>query len=593
MVRHGFPPFPRSSPQRRLVLSNNSPPISTHPAVIKNIEYETAQDVLDAVAKILYAEITSHAQKEALTREQSGYLVGWHDALHAIRYLADKIDGFATDGREHAIVGVPSIPSFPDSASIEGATELIMVRGPKFMREHEHRARPIPGGTLFGPGPARSRYPEATTGTTCSSSNPIDTPSSANISSSIGDLLYDEQPTVHHPKNHLHASGVLRNIPTLNLIRLYEREARLSEHKILAELARSRLIRQAILQDRFFGNVPAFPPPATDDGSDFYLFGDDVNQFLVSEAQEARTLGDVKQTFRDWRRDDEASAIGEPLRAGVGAPSGGFFGGSVGNDAGGSTTPLAPPPLKWNSPQQRKYTFLSEESRTPSPEREVSPFRTVVRSKTPAVRKTESSTWYIRNSSTSPASDFSSSEHQQETEKLDALAEHLSVDDGPAPSSTSRRSGDSTKSKPAQTPRKPQPLKKQNPTPAEAALDYIRLRRIPQHASAAHFTAPNQPKKTNYSWHHPNQRAAAASPDDVDQLIETSGGSWETNGASYDDDQCWRAVTEEAQEGDLDRAHQDEDLGRDQWGLGIELTGATLKDSKQGRVSETDQWSQW
>ncbi|WQF90138.1 hypothetical protein CDEST_15152 [Colletotrichum destructivum] len=124
------------------------------------------------------------------------------------------------------------------------------------------------------------------------------------------------------PDGSLKRSEIIRGLDTTALLTHFERQSRLAERRIVAELARTSILRQAILQDRFFGRVPSFvgTPDARDpvegrSGADDDDDDDDddnevenagvtngINDPFLGEAQQDRAVKEVKTLFRQWRK---------------------------------------------------------------------------------------------------------------------------------------------------------------------------------------------------------------------------------------------------------------------------------------------------
>ncbi|KAK1996616.1 hypothetical protein LX36DRAFT_691881 [Colletotrichum falcatum] len=164
------------------------------------------------------------------------------------------------------------------------------------------------------------------------SSSLIDTPSNVSISDSVLRALFprsssaessssvtdsfpsgqapstpdSRQPPGAHSRE-LNKSDIIRGLDTNALLAHFERESRLSERRIVAELGRTSLLRQAIFQDRFFGRVPSFAGAPGGDDAESGEYGaadaaDGINEPFLGEAQQVRAVRQVKTLFRHWRK---------------------------------------------------------------------------------------------------------------------------------------------------------------------------------------------------------------------------------------------------------------------------------------------------
>ncbi|TQN66969.1 hypothetical protein CSHISOI_08515 [Colletotrichum shisoi] len=185
------------------------------------------------------------------------------------------------------------------------------------------------------------------------SSTPINTPSSVSISDSVLRALATPPPSASssssksmpptpncskpsrsrpgRPDGSLKRSEIIRGLDTTALLTHFERQSRLAERRIAGELARTSILRQAILQDRFFGRVPLFvgtPDAARDrvEGRSGAADDDDddnedenagvtneINNPFLGEAQQDRAVREVKTLFRQWRK----AAVDATMDAGV------------------------------------------------------------------------------------------------------------------------------------------------------------------------------------------------------------------------------------------------------------------------------------
>ncbi|KAF9869879.1 hypothetical protein CkaCkLH20_12678 [Colletotrichum karsti] len=293
----------------------------------------TQQDtnlILDNICQLLCLEITSHAPFQEDTRDQAAYHVGWHDAIHSLRHLILSRD-HSSEARTR-IDGIPLAPEFNESVSLSDATDMLMSTFQPFAmtpsspisremgKKKEPQASLFPSGGLFSPVSVHSRRPDGPCdmrflnedvpsnrspfNSSDSSSTPFNTPSSSALSSPIDTVLRNVLTAPRDQSgpetNRLNQSKIINGIDTTKLLMLYEREARVSEHRIITELARSNILRQSILQDRFFGNVPSFETDAVE----VEEFGAEINEPFVGAPQQKRAISEARQTFLEWSRNE-------------------------------------------------------------------------------------------------------------------------------------------------------------------------------------------------------------------------------------------------------------------------------------------------
>ncbi|KAK2029553.1 hypothetical protein LX32DRAFT_588431 [Colletotrichum zoysiae] len=155
---------------------------------------------------------------------------------------------------------------------------------------------------LFPPSsPADSSSSSSSSSSSASSSSPRRAPSSPG----------SRQPPDEHRRN-LNKSDIIRGLDTNALLTHFERQSRLSERRIVAELGRTSLLRQAIFQDRFFGRVPSFAGGSGgDDVGDDECIADGIDEPFLGDAQQVRAVRQVKTLFRQWRKAAVEDRVGQ------------------------------------------------------------------------------------------------------------------------------------------------------------------------------------------------------------------------------------------------------------------------------------------
>ncbi|KAK2054884.1 hypothetical protein LY76DRAFT_596559 [Colletotrichum caudatum] len=157
---------------------------------------------------------------------------------------------------------------------------------------------------LFPPSPPAGSSSSSSSSSSTGSSSPRRAPSSPG----------SRQPPDERSGN-LYKSDIIRGLDTNALLTHFERQSRLSERRIVAELGRTSLLRQAIFQDRFFGRVPSFAGASGgDDVGDDECVADGVNEPFLGDAQQVRAVRQVKTLFRQWRKaaaEDRAERDGD------------------------------------------------------------------------------------------------------------------------------------------------------------------------------------------------------------------------------------------------------------------------------------------
>ncbi|KXH35710.1 hypothetical protein CSIM01_05104 [Colletotrichum simmondsii] len=134
-------------------------------------------------------------------------------------------------------------------------------------------------------------------------SSSVSTPSTTSSGSSAQNLLsfpssQDTERFALAEENQLipGASQLIRGIDTIQILLHYERQCRISEHKIAAELIKSSVLRQAIFQDRI-GRVPRSEGANSSRKEDAE---DSINDPFFVQTMYEKAVGQVKSLFRRW-----------------------------------------------------------------------------------------------------------------------------------------------------------------------------------------------------------------------------------------------------------------------------------------------------
>ncbi|EFQ25793.1 hypothetical protein CGRA01v4_14190 [Colletotrichum graminicola] len=327
---------------RQVVLGSRLRPVKIQDAVYSRLiemaeddeDCEFARWLLLQVCEIFRDDIDDQKAIVPIGMGERDYTAGWRDALATIRGLSSLcLKGPQEDGD-------PSRPEPPDVFSARyGDVEQYYQKG-LGIRWEEERERLNWGDEVL----ARCGFTGATaeafendqqnssTNDSQASSSLINTPSNVSISDSVLEALFppessaelssasngsspskrapstpdSRQPPNGHNRN-LNKSDIIRGLDTTALLAHFERQSRLSERRIVAELGRTSLLRQAIFQDRFFGRVPSFAgaPGGDDLVNDEYDatdITDGINEPFLGEAQQMRAVRQVKTLFRQWRK---------------------------------------------------------------------------------------------------------------------------------------------------------------------------------------------------------------------------------------------------------------------------------------------------
>ncbi|KAE9583993.1 hypothetical protein CGMCC3_g153 [Colletotrichum fructicola] len=264
--------------EQRLVFHPRHSLVLTTDFIYNAVKIDDAGEALEAVCGILSVEAKVHAGRDTGSQnlDQATYLVGWHDAIHSLRNFILARRDFHMNKNTH-IHDVPMCMSFPLTATIPEAAIQVASRGTVSLFH-------IPEGPLFAPSGAEKQADDGFIVVSSSSGTPFNTPTTSSFlqNSSSAPTAQDSQ---------LQTSKILAGMDTKTILMNYEREARESEHRIAAEIAKMSLMREAIFSDRFFGKAPLFP--------DQEAAG--INGSFVSKQQEDRAVDAVNQIFRNWR----------------------------------------------------------------------------------------------------------------------------------------------------------------------------------------------------------------------------------------------------------------------------------------------------
>ncbi|KAJ0297127.1 hypothetical protein COL516b_011033 [Colletotrichum fioriniae] len=131
----------------------------------------------------------------------------------------------------------------------------------------------------------------------------ISTPSTTSSGSSAQNVLsfpssQDTERFVHAEENQLtpDALELIRGIDTIQILFQYERQCRISERRIAAELIKSNVLRRAIFKDRI-GRMPNFEYANCKGKEDAE---DGINDPFFGQTMYEKAVGQVKALFRRW-----------------------------------------------------------------------------------------------------------------------------------------------------------------------------------------------------------------------------------------------------------------------------------------------------
>ncbi|GKT46312.1 uncharacterized protein ColSpa_06493 [Colletotrichum spaethianum] len=316
---------------RHVAVSSGDRTVRVHDAVYSRL-IELAEDegdcdfaryLLQQVCEVFRDEIDAHSTIEPITTGQRNYLDGWEDALETVCGLASLCLGGPL-GDEGL-----SRPESPAESNYDYMTQSSQGRyAEKWNKQLEgwRRSTEESKRSLFGDSISSAskdnRREDSHSHASHASSTPINTPSTVSISDSVVRALFSPSPSpfsstpdLSKSNRHDHSlnkSDIIRGLDTNALLTHFERQSRLSERRIAAELGRTSILRQAILQDRFFGRVPSFA--GTPEISDDFKAADatsEINNPFLGEAQQDRAVRQVKTLFRQWRKAGAEALIEE------------------------------------------------------------------------------------------------------------------------------------------------------------------------------------------------------------------------------------------------------------------------------------------
>ncbi|KZL84464.1 hypothetical protein CI238_03602 [Colletotrichum incanum] len=318
-------PDPMVAGNRHLAIGFKGRPVRIQDAVysrlVKMAEDEDdcnyARCLLQQVCEIFRDEVDAQKTAEPLTKSERKYLAGWEDALETVCGLASLCLRDPLDDEDLSRPGPPALSSNDYSKrSNQGgfANKCDELFEGLVRRRHEEYGRSFCGDTT-SPMSSDNRQENSCSPTSQASDTPIKTPSTVSISDSVLQALFSPSPSnpgLSKPNRHgrdLNKSELIRGLDTTALLTHFERQSRLSERRIAAELGRTSILRQAIFQDRFFGRVPSFAgTPASNnkllDGEDYDApdATNEINDPFLGEAQQDRSVKQVKTLFRQWRK---------------------------------------------------------------------------------------------------------------------------------------------------------------------------------------------------------------------------------------------------------------------------------------------------
>ncbi|KAK2016203.1 hypothetical protein LZ32DRAFT_655907 [Colletotrichum eremochloae] len=338
---------------RQVVLESRFRPVKIREAVYTRLNEVAEEDddcdfarwLLLQVCEVFRDEIDDQTAAGLMCLDDREYVAGWRDALATICGLSSLC---LKGPLEAESPPQPESPADSDYSHVD--TEQSYREW--FEREWNERWEGLdwgnnnPGHSLVvnmsAPASRNSQQGGSSSQVSQASSSLINTPSNVSISDSVLQSLFPlsssavsslssssngsspskrarSTPDSRRPPNdghnrNLNKSDIIRGLDTNALLTHFERQSRLSERRIVAELGRTSILRQAILQDRFFGRVPSFAgaPPGNsqvtggdgveDDEYDAGDVADGINDPFLGEAQQVRAVRQVKTLFRQWRK---------------------------------------------------------------------------------------------------------------------------------------------------------------------------------------------------------------------------------------------------------------------------------------------------
>ncbi|GJC90942.1 hypothetical protein ColLi_13780 [Colletotrichum liriopes] len=323
-------PDPMFARKRHVAIGSKDRPVSIQDAVYSRLvkmaeDYDDcnfARCLLQQVCEIFKDEIDALKAAEPLMKSEREYLAGWEDALETVCNLASLCLGGPLEDEDLSRPESPALSSndYTKRSSQEGfASRWDEQLGGLLRRRYEEYESRFCGDAPSSM-PSDNRRGKSCSQASQASGTPINTPSTVSISDSVLQALFSPSSSTpdlskpSRPSRDLHKSEIIRGLDTTALLTHFERQSRLSERRIAAELGRTSILRQAIFQDRFFGRVPSFAgTPVSNDISlndeDAPDATDEINDPFLGEAQQYRSVRQVKTLFRRWRKAAEGGRI--------------------------------------------------------------------------------------------------------------------------------------------------------------------------------------------------------------------------------------------------------------------------------------------
>ncbi|KAF4785667.1 hypothetical protein HER10_EVM0008642 [Colletotrichum scovillei] len=291
--------------------------------------YNAARESLMSIIHIFHEEIEMLriAESPATKPTEQGYLNGWEDALQTVigvlnycivkpvsqsspNALPEKpqqldrplqslrVKKSAEMYACRPLLSLESLGQAPDGAKGKGpmtpdgvdirqeesaARWLEFIVGDEYHLPNKHSSLDIPSTETNGSGVSTP----STTSSGSSAQNLLSFPSSQDTERSA--LAEENQLTPD-------ALEFIRSIDTIQILLHYERQCRISERRIAAELIKSSVLRQAIFQDRI-GRMPR------SEGANGRRKGDvedSINDPFFGQTMYEKAVGQVKSLFRRW-----------------------------------------------------------------------------------------------------------------------------------------------------------------------------------------------------------------------------------------------------------------------------------------------------
>ncbi|KAK7442929.1 hypothetical protein CaCOL14_011146 [Colletotrichum acutatum] len=291
--------------------------------------YNVARESLISISHILQEEIEMLriTESPAIKPAEQGYLSGWEDALSTVigvlNYCIVKpVSQSCSNARPETLqqldrplhsLGVKKLAEMYacrpllSLESLGQASDDVKGKGPMTpdkidIRQEESAARWLE--FIVGD---EYRLPKKNSSLGISSTetngSAISTPSTTSSGSSAQNLLsfpssQDTEKFALTEENQLapDTSELIRGIDTIQILLHYERQCRISERRIAAELIKSSVLRQAILQDR----IGREPKSEGGGGNGRVNAEDGINDPIFGRTMYEKAVGQVKALFRRW-----------------------------------------------------------------------------------------------------------------------------------------------------------------------------------------------------------------------------------------------------------------------------------------------------